>query len=94
MIHGRDDYNARITDSAPGGIGKDEPVFLMRAKDEFAPHVLMDYAERCSLRGLHAMAQEVRAHAARMRQWQADHGCKLPDAPGRAAKAAAKPATA
>lgn len=89
MIHGRDDYDGRIQDTA-GQIGRDEPVFLVRAQDEFAPHQLMDYAARCEARGLDDMAAAVRRHAVRMRVWQAAHGCRLPDVPAPATPASTR----
>jgi hypothetical protein len=80
MKFGRADYTERIVDKA-GQIPEDEPCFLIRGADEFGPHNLMDYAARCEDRGLTEMAAGVRAHAARMREWQQLHGSKLPDAP-------------
>jgi hypothetical protein len=79
MKHARADYD-RIQDPAHL-IPADEPVFLLRGQDQFAPHNLMDYAARCEESGLADMAARVRAHAEAMRQWQAEHGSKLPDVP-------------
>jgi hypothetical protein len=47
MKHARPDYN-RIQDPA-GLIPPDEPVFLLRAQDEFAADTLRDYAARVQL---------------------------------------------
>lgn len=78
MIHAREDYN-RIQDPT-NKIAADEPVFLLRAKDELAPGILMTWAEELIFRGgdlkLAKMAQE---HAVKMVNWQAINGCKLPD---------------
>lgn len=78
MIHAREDYN-RIQDPA-NKIAADEPVFLLRAKDELAPGLLMMWADELTTRGgdlnMAKMAQE---HAVKMVKWQAINGCKLPD---------------
>lgn len=43
MKHARDDYNARIQDSA-SKIPEDEPVFLLRAQDRTAARVVRYWA--------------------------------------------------
>ncbi len=43
MKHAREDYN-RIQDPE-GKIGEDEPVFLLRAKDELFAEMLVTYAK-------------------------------------------------
>lgn len=90
MKHARDDYN-RIQDPAVKDesllgkgctpIADEEPVFLVRAKDKFAPHVLLDYAARCDESALPEMAETCRQHAGAMFRWQEQHGFKLPDLP-------------
>jgi hypothetical protein len=90
MIHARDDYN-RFQDPALDDpsllgegcspIGKNEPVFLFRAKDHLAPRVLEDYANQLRAAGLEDMALTVDRHVKRMQDWQKDHGSKLPDMP-------------
>ena len=79
MKHSRADYN-RIQDPE-GKIGTDEPVFLVRAQDRFAPHMVLDYAARLDESGLGAMAEGCRRHAGAMFEWQQQHGSKLPDLP-------------
>lgn len=91
MIHARKDYQERFgTDPAvkdpklaTGGapIGEDEPVFLLRAKDILAPQNVLDYAARAEDSGLPDVAASAREHAARMTEWQTEHGAKLPDLP-------------
>lgn len=80
MIHARNDYN-HIQDST-GKIKEDEPVFLLRAKDMLAPHILILWAEELISRGGDkAMAKMVTDHAVKMINWQEQNGCKLPDLP-------------
>lgn len=81
MIHAREDYN-RIQDPQ-GRIPDDEPVFLLRAQDEFAPAVVADWARRACEGGAdEKIVSLALAHAARMQEWQAAHGRKTPDLPG------------
>lgn len=79
MIHAREDYN-RIQDPA-GKIADDEPVFLLRAKDYFAPAVVRRWAELVAAAGDDDLAKNVTMHAERMERWQVENGCKLPDTP-------------
>jgi len=80
MLHARKDYD-RIQDPS-GKIGEDEPVFLLRAKDELAPICLILWAEELIRRdGDKKMAQMVVEHAAKMICWQMENGCRLPDLP-------------
>lgn len=78
MKHAREDYN-RIQDPA-GKIGEDEPVFLLRAKDSLAPAMVENWASALQASGgdykMVAMALD---HARKMRLWQKENGCKLPD---------------
>ncbi len=81
MRHSRPDYN-RIQDPA-NLIPEDEPVFLLRGQDKYAPDTLRAYASSIYDRGkgdAEAM-REIYAHADRMEAWQRDHGSKTPDAP-------------
>lgn len=99
MKHSRSDYD-RIQDPAVKdqtllgegctAIGEDEPVFLVRGQDEFAPHCVLDYAARCEVRGLDAMASELREFADRMFKWQNANKKKLPDLPAPKAAPAKK----
>jgi hypothetical protein len=61
-------------------IGEEEPVFLLRAKDRFAPEVVDEYARRCADAGL-PIAQVVYDTADAIRAWQREHGSKTPDQP-------------
>lgn len=79
MIHARSDYN-RIQDPQ-NKIAEDEPVFLLRAKDVFAPDTLDCWAVMVSVSGNKELAEHVKAHAERMREWQIKNGTKKPDAP-------------
>ena len=80
MIHARKDYD-RIQDPA-NLIGRDEPVMLFRAQDVLAPVILVKYAELLRQHGCQqGMIDLVLAHEVRMRQWQRDNKCKLPDVP-------------
>ncbi|MBD3352790.1 MAG: hypothetical protein GF364_14980 [Candidatus Lokiarchaeota archaeon] len=78
MIHARKDYD-RIQDPA-NKIAEDEPVFLLRAKDQTAPGILMKWAtELINRGGDKKMAKMVTDHAVKMVEWQEKNGCKLPD---------------
>lgn len=80
MIHARKDYN-HIQDPS-GKIAKDEPVFILRAKDLLAPTTLLFWAEELSRKGGDkVMAKMVAEHATKMLAWQELNGYKLPDLP-------------
>jgi len=80
MIHERSDY-MHIQDNT-GKIGNDEPVFLLRAKDELAPVVLQYWVDRLRLReGNTIAAKAVQKHIDLMKKWQKENGCKTPDTP-------------
>jgi len=80
MIHARKDYN-HIQDPS-GKIAKDEPVFLLRAKDVLAPGCMMLWANELIARGGDKiMASMVINHAVKMTDWQELNGGKLPDLP-------------
>ena len=78
MIHARGDYQ-RIQDPH-GKIAIDEPVFLVRAKDELAPKIMEYWATLWEASGDSLenteMADMVRNHAEKTREWQRLHGCK------------------
>lgn len=77
MKHSRDDYN-RIQDPA-GKIPEDEPVFLLRAQDEFAPIAVKMWAELVLASGNSDLAEKAFDHANEMELWQIEVGCKRPD---------------
>lgn len=74
----RDDYNKRIVDKA-NKIPEDEPVFLLRAQDKYAPSTLRFYAKLLEEDGNTEMAEELRAHARNMIVWQKSVKVKTPD---------------
>lgn len=74
----RDDYNKRIVDKARK-IPEDEPVFLLRAQDKYAPSTLRFYAKLLEEDGNIEMAEELRAHARNMIVWQKSVKVKAPD---------------
>lgn len=80
MLHARDDYN-RIQDPA-GKIGKDEPVFLLRAQDVSAPATLRFWAkENLRSGGDPALSDLAEDHADLMESWQKTHCAKPADLP-------------
>ena len=74
----REDYNQRIIDKA-GKIPLDEPVFLLRAQDVYAPSTLRYYAKLLEEDGNLEMADELRVHARQMVVWQKSVRVHLPD---------------
>lgn len=64
-------------------IAEDEPVFVLRASDMIAPHIVREYARRArqeaniSFEAVAAITDQATA----MDEWQVTHGAKLPDAP-------------
>jgi hypothetical protein len=74
----RDDYNKRIIDTA-GKIPDDEPVFLLRAQDIYAPSTLRFYAKLLEEDGNKDMADELRLHARQMVIWQKSVRVHKPD---------------
>jgi hypothetical protein len=74
----RDDYNKRIIDTA-GKIPEDEPVFLLRAQDVYAPSTLRFYAKLLGEDGNMDMADELRLHARQMVIWQKSVRVHKPD---------------
>jgi hypothetical protein len=80
MEHARQDYNA-IQDSPLGTvINKDEPVFLLRAKDKFAPAIVREWANRIKAHDM-ALYRHVMIWADKMEQWQKDNKCQIPNTP-------------
>jgi hypothetical protein len=80
MIHAREDYN-RIQDPA-GKIGVDEPVFLLRAQDKFAPEVVAYWASLVLREGTSPeIAGLAMQHSRTMKDWQHVNGKKTPDLP-------------
>lgn len=80
MKHAREDYN-RIQDPL-GLIPEDEPVFLLRGQDVFAPKLLRNWAHELLGRGGDAkMAEMVMQHATDMEEWQRTEKGKIPDLP-------------
>ena len=80
MLHAREDYN-RIQDPLRK-IPTDEPVFLLRGQDKFAPALLLRWAAELRLDyGDPIMARMVEDHAQLMIYWQLDHNVKTPDLP-------------
>lgn len=79
MRSARKDYDRRIID-IDNKIPEDEPVFLLRGQDQFAPELLLLYASRLRLSNCDPkMARNVEDHAQSMITWQKTHGSKLPD---------------
>jgi len=80
MKHNREDYE-QIQDPS-GKIPEDEPVFLLRAQDKTAPDTVEMWAARVALEGGDLdIVDHANAHAQLMREWQEEHGCKVPDMP-------------
>lgn len=77
MKHARSDYD-RIQDPL-GKIPEDEPVFLLRGQDQFAPTLLLAWATMLRLKsGDITMARMVEDHAQKMIEWQKNK-VKIPD---------------
>lgn len=79
MKHARLDYN-RIQDPE-NKIGEDEPVFLLRAKDMFAPQTVSAWADVIAANGNQELADIAYDWAVVMLEWQRKNGCKRPDMP-------------
>jgi len=80
MKHARPDYN-RIQDPA-NLIPDDEPVFLLRGQDITAPYVVDHWAKMADSYGAKEnIVKAAQEQAERMRNWQRDHACKIPDMP-------------
>jgi hypothetical protein len=75
MLHARKDYN-RIQDPL-NIIPDDEPVFLLRAQDKLAWHIVKIYAWVAELAGAsEELVRIVREHAEKMKKWPVK---KVPD---------------
>lgn len=80
MLHARKDYNRRIQDSE-NLIPENEPVFLLRAQDKYAPETLRFYAflvhssGNCDV----GIVSNTLTHANSMQIWQKTKRCKEPD---------------
>lgn len=78
MKHSRKDYN-RIQDPE-GKIPEDEPVFLLRAQDEIAPIIVMQWAMLYEQNNGDKKLVELAKNQARdMLEWQIVHGYKKAD---------------
>jgi hypothetical protein len=82
MDFGRNDYKDNIK-CKPAFIPKDEPVFLLRARDPFAAGIVREWSddlERCG--GNPAMVQSARDHARKLEAWNKKiEGAEFPDLP-------------
>lgn len=79
MNFGRKDYNDRIVD-LDHEIPDNEPVFLFRARDPFAPKILMQYAGELMLSSKDSsIADSVISQAKNMIEWQKLYGVKESD---------------
>jgi len=80
MKHAREDYN-RIQDPE-NKIPENEPVFLLRAQDKVAPLVVEIWALVAELVGAdNHIVEAAFDHSQSMREWQFEHGSKVPDMP-------------
>ena len=77
MLHAREDYN-RIQDPEEK-IAKDEPVFLLRAKDKLAPNTVRQWAAMCYENGRNDEGERAMQWATEMEIWQTKNPSKLPD---------------
>ncbi len=78
MKHLRKDYD-RIQDPE-GKIGKDEPVFLIRATDAAMAPTLRFWADQ-NRKGGGELGDAVEEFALEVEEWQAQNGAKIADAP-------------
>jgi len=80
MLHARNDYNRRIQDSE-NVIPENEPVFLLRGQDIFAPILLELYAAmiEISLEPDEDIIRNTQIHASVMRKWQDSKIVKFPN---------------
>ena len=80
MKHARKDYD-RIQDP-DNIIPVNEPVFILRAQDKFAPELLLRWAAKLRLNGGDPeMARIVEDPAQEMIEWQKNVKVKVPDLP-------------
>ncbi len=80
MLHARKDY-MHIQDET-NKINKDEPVFLLRAKDELAPKVIRYWTSLLfdKVGNTPAYLATIK-QADLMEKWQKENGSKTPDTP-------------
>ena len=57
----------------------DEPVFLLVARDEFAPEVVRQWTKPVRFHGRALKANDAEKIALSMEEWQTFHGSKKPD---------------
>lgn len=58
----------------------DEPLFVLRAQDAIAPHIVRTWAQGARAAGVNeAKVVEAEQLAARMEQWQNENRRKIPD---------------
>jgi hypothetical protein len=77
--HARPDYD-RIQDPE-GLIPDDEPVFLLRAQDRFAPAVIEAWAALMAATGDRVLCNLAASQASYMRAWHIQRAVKTPDLP-------------
>ena len=78
MKHARPDYDC--IQAPESMIPADEPVFFLRSSDVLAPQVVEIWAMLADIAGAeYKIVEMAREHAKKMRRWQEEHGCKLPD---------------
>jgi hypothetical protein len=73
-----------LANEGKGCLGKarpDEPVFILRAQDRFAPDLLESWSHKVELaKGtVTEKSRKARALAHQMRAWQELNSCKVPD---------------
>ena len=69
------------TDSCLQKAGNDEPIFVLRSKDKFAPLIVEFWANLVEAANGGEIPKSVEAFelANKMRDWQKINGCKSPD---------------
>jgi hypothetical protein len=61
-------------------VGDDEPIFVLRAKDKFAPLIVKYWALLARLNGASISKWDEAFNCALvMENWQRKNGCKIPD---------------
>ena len=80
MKHAREDYN-RIQDPE-NIIPEHEPVFLLRGKDAAAPAAIEAWCKAAKKLGAaDNIIEAAQAQADKMRVWQIEQECQIPDMP-------------
>ncbi len=84
MLHARKDYQRiqdPLTEKREGkGIGKDEPVFLLRAQDRLFIPTLQFYVALAQVVGCgEDLQQSLRVHIEEAKLWNLKHPVKTPD---------------